>query len=91
MNDICYYPHFGYVLPNGNLCVKTAETAPDGEKLDGIVEVSPDHPKYREWLQAITNKERYFSDLRREQMQAREQRRVAANQKRADNKPPRGN
>ncbi len=37
-------------LPNGNLLVPMRAEGPDGLIGDGLVEIGPDHPDYKEWL-----------------------------------------
>ena len=82
MAEIIYYPQYGSVRPSGSLRIPLLKRSEDGESWEGEAEISPDHPSYAEWRQAIAQKEQHLIALREERMQAHEARRRAAEWKR---------
>ena len=59
-----FWPQFSRMLPNGNLQMNVSgvgeagENGLSGEKLDGVLEVSPEFPDYEKWKHEITKAER---------------------------------
>ena len=79
-DEITYYPEFGRLLSNGNLLVPTAGRSSSGERFDGRVEVSRDHPSYAMWLERFQDRERYFEDLSNSRRRLLERRREQSRQ-----------
>ena len=64
-----FHPHFGEILPNGNLRLRWSGREPNGQVVDGFVEVCPEYPDYAEWVEAINNKESYLQSEREKRVQ----------------------
>jgi hypothetical protein len=72
-----YYPEFGDLLPSGNLRVSTSGRDGDGVIWDGWVEITPDDPRFADWLKRWQNRGQYLDAFREETRQARRKRRDA--------------
>ncbi len=59
-----FWPQFSRMLPNGNLRMNVSgvgeagENGLSGDKLDGVLEISPEFPDYEKWKHEIIKAER---------------------------------
>ena len=74
-DEIHYRPYSSEVLPDGNLKVVAGWCSAEGERLDGYIIATPEHPNYALWLLQIENKDAYWAAYDAELKQAREERR----------------
>lgn len=85
--EINHFPYFGEVLPDGSLSIPTFGCSSSGEKWDGRVVVTSEHPSYTLWLSQINNQDAYHAVLDEERRRAREQRRQESRERRREHQP----